>query len=573
MERQYNCNFGISNRSFKLVNNIYKTKINMIPKLYHYHIPRYGYCLYNFDNIKGELSTGYIIINLNDIISYKSMNTLLNGEITKPIEEELSTKLELFNIISKYNCNNYQIVYYISIYNMLKKYGNTDEIIKKRIIDKCNIFYELASRYIPELNLLISYQYDHFYIRNKYFNEFINSYITSNVKYLSVNYESNKFLIGKYYKLDIANIHKYKNNNFISCYKNNLNFIAINDLLNNNKIITEVNNTFTNPVLFTFNMVNDFISAANLSKNNESKCLDINEVSNITEPTTPINTLSMNNLSCMNYKNYKEERYKLINDVNNYIRTLNNKLNENMESITTFFTDTLSECDGTIIIGANLDYIYDDIIITNFKKLILSLGRKEIEKHKDEVIDANKTILDVIKSYTNTIIIKKINIINIKSADITKTLLETIKLNIVKGAYNILVNTELTRNNFEKIYKYIANSITGKVSNIYYDFEINKFLRLSLGYDTYYNNFSTSNNISSIGRYNNNRIKYIKLRNFIKYVNEYKANNNKQDTKDNKCCNCCKCSPKNNINYYQVKYLPYLEDISILSNIDFSIFL
>jgi hypothetical protein len=618
----------LDNRKYK-GNNIYNFKVNM-PMLYHYTIPKYGYCYYNFDNVKSDLSNGYIVVNLNDILSYKALSLSLNRNNSDADNIELKGELAnilniaLFNTLDKYRNNNYQIIYYLSIHNMLKKYGNTDNEIKANLTNKCNKLYEILNKAIPNLNILISYQYDRFYIRNEYFNDFINSYIKTNVKYLSVNYEVNKFLVGKYYELDMKNVYRYVNNNFLSCYKNNLNFISIKSLLNNNTIInscnssdnitnnTSTNNTINNsnnPFTFKMNSDNGFIKASSVN------ILDINEVSNISGNTTPnkscansrnnsftnLNSLMKqtnnqaytNNQVCINNQVYIEDKIKLMTDVSEYKSILNTRLNENMKQITDFFVNTLTDCTNTVIIGANLDYIYDSIIIENLKSLILSLNnsgsgnsmnKSAIIKGSDDIGNSvSKLILDVIKTYSSNNV-KKINLINVKGDEVSLTLLEAIKNNIVKDAYNILVNTELTRDKFEKIYKYLATKINS-CSNIYYDFEINKRLRLALGINKYYENFTIVNSISSVGKYNNNRVRYAKFKDFMKYVNNYTINNsntksdnssnpnNNSNNEEAKCCKCCKCRDMYDINYYPVQYLPYLENIKMLNDIELDLFL
>jgi hypothetical protein len=517
------------NTNFKLVDNIYK-KMQVKKYLYHYHIPKYGYCLYNFDNIKSETAYGYIIINLNDILPYYSIIELLNNGKTKLVESVLSKNLACFNTISKYSEENYKIVYYLSISNMLKKYGNNDDIIKKNIINKCNLLTELLNRFIPELNLIISYQFDKFHIRNTYYTEFIDSYIKNNVKYIAVNYDNNKFLVGKYYKLDLENIHKYINNNFLACYKNNLHFVEINNILNNSE---SLNN---NLIGITLDLETESINISDI-------------ISNVNLPV------------------YKDEQYKLSAEVYNYKYKLNDELNKYMKDIELFFKNTINDCSGTVIIGANLDYNYDDIIISNLHEIILSLGKEKVKQQNNINFSGNKTILEIINSYsTGKININKINIINVSGKEINKTLLETTKANIIRGAYNILVNINLTSNMFDEIYKYIVNNTDYNCSNIYYDFEINKRLRLSLGYHIYYKNFIEYNNISSNCKYNTNWFMYAKLRNFIKYVNNYTI-------KDLEKKDYCICQKKHNINYYKIQYLPYLADINFLKDIDHSLFL
>jgi hypothetical protein len=517
------------NTNLKLVDNIYKKTMHVKKHLYHYHIPKYGYCLYNFDNIKSDTAYGYIIINLNDILSYQSISTLINTNNTKLVEKELSHNLGLFNTINKYSEENYKIVYYLSIYSMLKKYGNNDDIIKTYIINKCNLLTGLLHRFIPSLNIIISYQFDQFYIRNTYYTEFIDSYIKNNVNYIAVNYDNNKFLVGKYYKLDVENIHKYINNNFLACYKNGLHFVSIRDILNNKK---------------------------GLSNNLTGVTLDLTECENISDI-----------ISKVKLPVYKNEHYKLSGEVYNYTHKLNEELNKYMNDIEIFFKNTINDCGGTVIIGANLDYNYDDIIINNLQEIILSLGKEEVKTQQAGTFSGNKTILEIINSYSKKINIKKINIINVSGKEISRTLLETTKANIIRGAYNILVNINLTSNMFDEIYKYIANNMDYNCSNVYYDFEINKRLRLALGYHTYYKNFIEYNNISSNCKYNTNRIMYAKLRNFIRYVNSYTI---KKDLEKKEYCICQK---KHNINYHKIQYLPYLADITTLKDIDFSLFL
>lgn len=631
-------------------NNIYDFNINMM-KLYHYQIPKYGYCLYNFNNIKSELSDGYIIVNLNDILSIKSLNNILNQDDYIDIQTELVNNSTLISSINKYTSNNYQVVYYLSIYNIIKKYGNTDTIFKENLITKCNILFDILNNYITNLNVLISYQFDKFYIRNEYFNEFINSYIKSNVKYLSINYDANKFFIGQYYELDIKNIHRYVNNNFLSCYKNNFNFISFKDVLinnnsnnlqlskslqssinshffeehqqdnkdnnisektryynrkkSNNNISKKTNNTnnYSNnqtninynkkkqndnseqyKQYNNFNGYNDnsnvrMFCFANYDINDNLTKLEINPVSNISAVVSRLNssstspTLSLNNSfsSSLNLFNksvydYNDEKLNLLNDVSDYLKNLSINLSENNDTMKMFFESTISKTNDTVIIGANLDYNYDTIILENIKNIILSQKKKSDLKQY-------KTIYDFIQSPTIMINSKKINIINVKSNEITKTLLETIKFNIVKNCVNILVNINLTKDKFKKINKYLLNYYD--CSNIYYDFEINKRLRLTLANHTYYKKFSDNNTISSKNKYHNNKNNYYQFRNYIKFVNNYQiiSDNFNNDNDIDKCCKCCKCIEKYDINYYEVKYLPYIEDLELLSELDFHLFL
>jgi hypothetical protein len=528
-----------NNEYIRKENNIYNCRINM-KLLYHYHIPKYGYCLYNFNNINNNLSNGYIIVNLNDILSIKSLNEILNtnNKTNSYINIDLGSNIGLFNILNSYRENNFQVIYYLSIYNVIKYNTSEDKYIKDNLITKCNNLYNILIKYIPDINILISYQFDKFYIRNSYYNEFIDSYIKSNTKYLSVNYENNKYLVGKEYNIDIVNIHRYVNNNFLACYKNNFIFVSINNLLKNKYIINELPNELNIP-------------NSKLSFNKASDILNI-----IPEKIT--NTL-------LNNKNgYINEKISLMTYVSRYYNNINISLKENNDNIFNFFKDTIRKLNNTVIIGANLDYIYDINIINGLQNIIISINKD----NKDVNLEGSKSILDIVQSFSINKI-KKINLINVKDEKISNTLLETINNNIVKDAYNILVNTNLTKKKFETIYKYLLNNMN--CSNVYYDFEINKRLRLALGYNTYYKNFNTANNISATYKYKFNRDKYYKLRNFIKYVNNYSISNNDEV---NKCCTCCKCLDKYEINYYKVKYLPYLDDYSTkIEELDFGLFL
>ena len=105
----------------------------------------------------------------------------------------------------------------------------------------------------------------------------------------------------------------------------------------------------------------------------------------------------------------------------------------------------------------------------------------------------------------------------------------------------------------------------------FYNFEINERLRLALAFNNYYKEFANLNVISKKQKYSNNKKLYIKLRKFIKFVNTYKITENKHNTN---CCRCCKCNKKYLINEYQIKYIPYLENLEkIMKETEFDLFL
>lgn len=572
-------------------------KKNKYIDLYHYQMPRYGYCFYNFDNIKlNNSSNGYIILNLNNILSIDNLK-----KIYKYNDLNLTDLIKYTNLFKKLNYlnkYNYHVICYLSIYNVIKYFNyESDDIIKKYIYNISIILTNEINKYLEYLNILISYQFDKFNIRNTYFNTFIDEQIKYNSYYISTNYENNKYLMGNYHQLDTKNIYRHINNNFLSCYKNNLNFINIMDFicnpidkifninnlhnLNTNNTNNKIN-TYDTELYNNYDIINDKLIKFKKSshtihdnrndnyinhKKNDNICNNIISLHNF---NNNIQSKLSNNIPTPLLNNYNQYKIKLKENNDNYINTLISKLEKSKTDIGNFIKIKIKKHYNynTLLIGLNLDLTYDEFIIKQFNNLInnnLNINKNNTNKKNNNNKETNK-ILDLIRFMGSNIDnINNINIIDYNINDGIDTIFNKIKKNHI----NLLPNIYLTYYKFSNIFKYIKN-IYKYVDNIFFDFELNKHLRISLALNTYYNFFSMNNIISKKNKYNINYSNYDKLRKFIIYVNQYKSNST---LSINNCCECCKCIDKYIINYYQFKYLPYIDDINYLNTVDMDIYI
>lgn len=602
MARSIKHNIDKSKKHFTLTDIINKSELNTQTRmfnndkmskqqLYHYHIPKYGYCFYNFNNINEINTNGFIIVNLNDYIDNNALRSYLykKNNVSKTsnhkdgttisylaeINNSLMNNKEVFKQINNLS-NKYQIVFYLQVYNMLYITIN-DEANKLRYNVKFNEIYDLLKKYVNKKNqnILISYQFDKFNIRNTYTVKFIDDYIKSKAQYISVNYEQSKFLVGKYYKLDKDNIHRYVNNNFLFCYKNNLKFINSNNITNyfkdyelhsmndfNDK--KYIHNSNVETLAHEFKSVSEYLNKFSENHKYNNEIIDYDEVCNNTNDTM-----------IHNYSNDKNAMHALVTQMK---CTLDVELKSCRDDIAEFFKETINNhAAETVLIGMNLDFTYDTTI---YKELMVLLNTFKLNNNSktDKKIENTGNNATIDASTLNLNGSGMMNIINIMAGnvkipnfimltddmlvdyDINNTNMDSIFSKVIKGKYNVFINTGLTPDKFEQIVKHVSGRMRN-TDNIYFDYEINKRLRLSLALNTYYENFVVVNGISKNNKYLTNRNNYTKLREYIKYVNQYTIH----DKLITRCCTCCACTHEHIINYYEFKYLPYLSDKQIKS--------
>lgn len=503
------------------------SEINIkMSKLYHYQLPKHGYCFYNFNNILTDVSNGYIIVNLNDIIYPKDLQELFNSDqnieninyffnnkkknVLYSMKKSLEYWSKVYNYLNMYQSQDYQVIYYLSIYKFIKL-ENNDEASKDTIIKKCNDIINVIQEYISRLNIMISYQYDNFHLKRTYFNEFINNYIKSKMNYLSVNFENNKYLVGKSNDIIIDNNFTNKNNNLVSCYKNEFQFICMNAIKNIN--IFNNHDQIKLPEKKLKSLV---------SKLYESKVSALKE----------------------NSSEFKGKLFEAIMRQNTNIKN--------------FFQAVfnLHNSSETKIYGFNLDLNLDYHIIESLKTLVKNNNNTNIQ----EINNSSNFAMNIVSIFNNKS--NNINLIDFNNINNTslKNLNEIQKL-INKTSINVILGTNLTIRNFKNIISFFKNKF--EFDNIYFDFDINKRVRISLAYKSYFYKFTENNLISNKKKYENNKKKYDKLIKFINYVNSKKDNDGIND----EFCNC-----NNNLNYYKVGDLPFFDNKDAVIKYDYDLF-
>ena len=520
----------------KAVNNNSGININTMP-LNHYQCSKQGYCFYNFNSIKEDVSNGFCIVNLNDIFSYDILDNYFNKNKTY-ISDIIIKKIDIINNITNFSNNNkFHIVYYLSIHNILNE-DNIEffDLYKKSLQNKCDNLYKIIGNFINKFNLLISYQYDKFYIRNKYYIEFINNYIKSNVKYISTSYDNNRYLIGRFHKIDFANIYKFQNNNFLACYQNNLKFININD----KDYDIQMNTTLP-----------AFLKGTILGVNS-----------------------SIDNKSFNRFRsNYTELINKMNSKRDDFVERLKENLYACQDKLEKHITNIIKKHnDYTILIGLNLDNVFDNTIVQNFFEILTNLKDNDELSNNKPII--SKPNMISIQFPLMQIFSKKINLITINNINnLSEVFLEVINKKIIDNNYNILVNAGLTEEKFKQIINYLSKNNNTKINNIFINYNLNNDIRLSAAYNTYFTKFRETNQLfnDSKSKYKDNKKLYKNLKKYEAQIKNY--NNKTIDNKNNNCCDCCNCRNKNKINSYEIKYLPYIKNVDdFLDKIEFNIF-
>lgn len=508
------------------MNNLINNKLDnldniLVNNLYYYSCQITGNIILNFDNINTNLSNGYIIVNLNDILMRDALYNYLNYNDLSMIIQNIEKNINLINKINELNNLNYQVIYYLSIVNIIKYYIYKD--IKLNILNKCQVIYNLLNNYIDKFNIMILFEYNKFNLRMNYFNVFIDNYIKNNIQYISLSYNNNKYLIGKFNHLDIKNIYKKINDNFLCCYRTKLKFISFDNLLNN---LFKLNDNYN---------LSGYISPIN--KLSEDKKASLSSLNSILQK----------------YSNNYLREIKILNDEYlNYYDLLNHNIDKYNDSIKEYITNILINHNkkGKILLGLNLHYIYDNIMLTNILDLLNEL-----------------LINNIINSSKLNIHIINIDLLSIINDQLLSKDINTILNFISDNKLVILTGLKLNFKLFENIFKSCSDF---NLDNIYFNFDINLRLRYSLSLYSYFDNILSLDKITDNILKNNDEL-YKNLISYHKLITNNNRNTNITNNKSN-CCNCCNCQIRYNINKYDIKYIPYFHNIDQIQIIDLNTF-
>lgn len=486
-----------------------KNSINMDNiKLYHYQLPKSGYCFYNFEGVSLDDSlAGYIIVNLNDVFYPSNLKKFFysSTEDERVLNYNLNYYKSFFKNIETFKNKKYEIIYYLSATNYIDFSKDMDESIKNNLTRKCKKLYKhITTNYVDNINILISYQNDKFDIRCKNFNEFIDNYLKYRKKYISINYENNKYLIGYSGKIDIKNINSYKNVNFLSCFVNGFKMIDI-----------------------------------NVFKESKSEYV----------------------FKYIENKQYKDFVEQFKGNHAEFKNTVIESLNHNRDNLSKFFNTAINKHtkgNNFMVIGLNLDYKYDKKVLDNMK-LIFPSFKENLNKKKGGGFEF--MMLSNFMSSTDNIVKRKIEIMDYenKSNNIEDYILKMMESDIL-----IITGLSLTEEKLRTLtdemleYEDAVELIAGnKADRIFFNFTLNKTFRSVLAISQYYENFKDDNGITNKNKhkYRNNINNYNKL---LKFLNIIKNRDTSTNKKRKPMVKKCKCFQSDDVYSYDFKYIPFI---------------
>lgn len=576
-------------------------------KLNHVNLQNTGNSCYNFDSILNRMSIdGIVLVNLNDIISAKWIAHLLMHTATlssqissfeptqwhlisnddNPVNPDFTVK-SLVSKLKEISNRNIEIILYLDVADQINYAYRTkpkDYIFLQFIMNICHLFssitYEFNKHTSLNLNYFACIQKDGFQLRCVGLKQFILSYITSSVKYISKDFVHNIYLTGIRHKLNTCQMSHHNNTNFLACLASGYKFISMRhlyvlktDLL---PFSHEFNTYATELVGITSHIYNKKAEVIKALKSVKT------QAKQFIEKIINVNHSGDNMIIGMNLD--MEYDLQIYNGVQSIIDNLKYTPPEKKKSGPGSGLNPFAPIFGG---GSNTSMKKDDdesSVTVEFKIVsILDLMADGAEINAPHSLFGSGALQK--KSVLTTYI--PIHIPNaINSSEFNANTISALNnINIYDKLLNkgikckkiiILTGLNLTVDHFKKIVDHLADKKQGNHAGTYeakyINFDINPYLRCSMAYYNYM--IAASNNPLTVKTNANQTIDPFYVKNaalysrFYNYFNKIRktvstttpATHMTKDESSSTCCTCCKCISRFGVEYHEYKYIPYLDD-------------
>lgn len=566
-----------------------------------------GHCCYNFDSIINRVNIdGIMLINLNDIISAKWMDTVLKNSTLSPLSPIQNPEWHLitssddenpdFNVhmvaskLKEISNRNIELILYLDVSDQINHAYRTkpkDYLFLQFVINIGigHIFAGVTYAFNKYLNHQLSFSYitciqkDGFQLRCASLKPFILSFITSSVKYISKDFAKNIYLTGLKHQLNSKQMAHHSNSNILACLANKYKFISMRHLY--------VLKTDKLPFNNEFNTYNPEVTM--LMKHIQDKKKELvsvlksvkKQAKHTIENIIDVNNTSSNIIIGMNLD--MDFDLQIYNGVQHILENLNynppsSEKRKPSHPLNPFASAFSSNSTSATPVKKIED---DDTGVTVEFKLISIL---DFMSNGTDISAPNSLFGSNMgaqkKSVCVTYIPVNIPDVNLITSHILQNIVKNIDIfdNVISKGVKGKKIFVLTGNNLNfKNFKQIIACITDKkqiganykpFESKYINFDINPYLRCSMAY---YNYITIAKTIT-LTTYGTAEPFYIKsakyYSRFYKYFTKIRNNYNKaaidSDEKNKitniNCCTCCKCLSRFGTEYHEYKYIPYLDD-------------